>query len=302
MSKFQPLIDFGSGMSFGVAQIIPGVSAGTIAIILGFYDRLIEAMNNITKDFRKQIRFIIPFAIGIVVGILALSSLISFLLERFSFPTMLFFIGLIAGTLPMFNRKVQDSKGELGKWSIVLIIIPAMVVMALAIIRNLNYNATAIDPAETVANINVAFMLYLFAVGVVAAAALIIPGLSGSFILLLAGVFPLATFSVSSIIMLLTDPTNFDLMLDIIKVLGPLGVGVLVGMFSTARLIGGLFKRHAPVIYRIIYGLMIGSIFALIVEPMVLQSDSSIPILLLGVVTAAVGCVLSFRLSERTSI
>jgi len=302
MSKLQPLIDFGSGMAFGVAQIIPGVSAGTIAIILGFYDRLLEAMNYFMKEFRKQIRFVIPFAIGIVVGILTLSSLISFLLDQYSFPTMLFFIGLIAGTLPMFNIKVQDSKGELGKWGIVLIVIPAIVVMALATIRNMSYDSTVIDPAETVANINVVFMLYLFMVGVVAAAALIIPGLSGSFILLLAGVFPLATYSVSSILLLITDPTNFELMLDIIKVLGPLGVGVIVGMFSTARLIGGLFKRHAAVIYRIIYGLMIGSIYALIVEPLVMQSNSPLPILLLGIITAVVGCLISYRLSKRTTI
>src|SRR5215510_6520550 len=92
--------NFLNGLAFGITETIPGVSAGTIAIILGFYFELIETVNHFTENIPKRLKFILPLVLGIIAGILLFSSIINYLLGNYSFPTMLFFIGLISGIIP----------------------------------------------------------------------------------------------------------------------------------------------------------------------------------------------------------
>jgi len=284
--------DFLNGLAFGITQIVPGVSGGTIAIILGFYEKLIDAINNFTKEFKKHFKFLLFFSLGIGIGILAFSSLINYLLTEFSFPTMLFFIGLIVGLIPLISQKV---KGNFKFKDFILIILPILI---LVISSHLNIIQT-VDPNETISNINIPFMFFLFLVGLIAAAALILPGVSGSFVLLLFGVYPLATYSVSTIRLLLTDLTNTSLMLDIIRVLGPLSIGILLGIILTARIVGKLLKNHFRPTYLIILGLLIGSTYVLIREPIVYQSGTSSLIFMIGTITFMVGLLISFSLGKK---
>ena len=286
--------DFFNGLAFGVTQIVPGVSGGTIAILLGFYDKLIKSINNLRKDFKNQMKFILPFGIGIVVGILALSSLINYLLEEFSFPTMLFFIGLIVGIIPLIFMKVKTKKWFSIK-EMCLILIPLIILVIISHVAGISVGT----PQEAIENMSIPFMFFIFIAGFIAATGLILPGVSGSFFLLLLGVYPLATYSVSTIRLLLTDITNFTLMLDILKVLGPMAIGILIGVFLTAKLVEGLLERHFRTTYLIILGLLIGSTYVILRDPIVYQSGTSNMIFMIGSFTFIVGFVISYLLGKK---
>lgn len=281
--------DFINGLIYGVAQVVPGVSGATIAVIAGFYDQLIETANHFTEDYRKYLRFLIPFGLGTVGGIIAFSSIIHFLLTNFSFPTMAFFIGLIAGIIPIIYSKIKEDN-KLGVRELTLIVIPIVI---LVIIPHISSDAV-IDPATAIANMEISFMFFLFVIGFVTALSLVVPGFSGSFILLLAGVYHLATYSVYSIRLWVEDMGNFALILDIIKVMGPMTLGLVVGALVMARFIERLIERHFVTVYSIVLGLLIGSVYALFMEPIVFQSGVSGPIIFMGIASFALGGMCSY--------
>ena len=105
---------FLKGIIIGVANVIPGVSGGTIAVVLHIFDRMIDAINHFTKDIKKHIMFLLPLLAGAGVGVLAFSVLIDFCLENYSLPTCSFFAGLVAGSLPLIYGMAK-SKRPVGK-------------------------------------------------------------------------------------------------------------------------------------------------------------------------------------------
>jgi len=287
--------NFFNGLAFGAIQTVPSISGGTIAIILGFYFDLVKAINHFRKDYRKHLLFLIPLFLGTGFGILLLSSLVTFLLTYHSFPTMLFFMGLIAGIVPHIFAKVREGGGKLGAREIALILIPFPVLLLMAILRG----ETATDAAEVINNINIPFMIFIFFAGILAAAALVIPGISGSFLLLLLGLYHIVIESISSLRSLFADFSNTELLVDILKVLGPLGLGIIVGGLSMLRLIEKLLEKHQKPVYSVILGLMLASMVVLFMEPMVYQSSVSPLIIAIGIATFSVGCVTSFFLGKK---
>ena len=287
--------NFLNGLAFGITEIVPGVSGGTIAVILGFYDELIETVNHITEDYRKYTRFLFPFLLGAAAGIITFSSIINYLLTNHSFPTMLFFIGLIVGIIPPIYSKVKEPGRRVKFGEIALVMLSFS---GLFIISELK-GASVTNPVEVINNIDASFMFFIFLAGIIAAMALVIPGVSGSFVLLLLGIYPLATYSLSSIRYLLTDITNTTLLINICKVLLPLGTGVIIGGLSMARLIEKLLKNYYKITYSIILGLLLGSVYALFKEPIVFQSGISAIVILIGSVTFLLGCTISFNLGRK---
>ena len=285
--------DFMNGVAFGITETIPGVSAGTIAIILGFYHELIEAINNFTSDYKKYLRFLLPLALGVAAGVLTFSSITHYLLTNYSFPTMAFFIGLIVGIIPLIYAKIKDSSWRASQ--VALVICPMLFVMVISHLRG----EAAVNPEEIINYIDWRFMLFIFFSGILAAAALVIPGISGSFVLLLLGIYPLAIYCVSQLRFLLTDVTNLSLMLDISRVLVPLGFGVIIGGLSTARLIEKLLKNHHKTVYSIILGLLVGSVYSLFRDPIVYQSGISESAIAVGVVTFLCGCAASYSIGKK---
>jgi putative membrane protein len=287
--------NFLNGLAFGITEIVPGVSGGTIAVILGFYDELIETVNHITEDYRKYTRFLFPFLLGAAAGIITFSSIINYLLTNHSFPTMLFFIGLIVGIIPPIYSKVKEPGRRFKFGEIALVMLSFS---GLFIISELK-GASVTNPVEFINNIDASFMFFIFLAGIIAAMALVIPGVSGSFVLLLLGIYPLATYSLSSIRYLLTDITNTTLLINICKVLLPLGIGVIIGGLSMARLIEKLLKNYYKITYSIILGLLLGSVYVLFKEPMVFQSGISAITITIGTGTFLLGCTISFNLGKK---
>jgi len=179
--------DFLNGLAFGIIETVPGVSGGTIAIILGFYSELIEALNHFTENAKKYTKFLIPISLGIATGLVIFSVIMTYLLQYFSFPTMTFFIGLTVGIIPLIYIKIKEPKQWFKPKELAIILIALFTVLVVANLKPL--------PVEGINHIDAPFMLFIFLAGIIAAIALVVPGISGSFILLLFGIYPLVTYT-----------------------------------------------------------------------------------------------------------
>ena len=291
---------FFNGLTFGITETVPGVSASTIAIILGFYYKIIESVNHFRQNVRKYMAYLGPFFVGMMVGVVVFSSIIDYFIKNHSLPTIMFFIGLIVGITPVFMKRIKKTREKLGVKDIILIIIPVAFMVTLAYFKN--YIVIVTDPAEVISGMTVSYMVFLFFSGVLAAAVLMIPAVSGSFVLLLLGVYPLAMHTVSSLRMLLIDYTNITLWLDIIKVMGPLGIGMVIGALSMARLVEKLLARYYRTVFTVLLGLLIGSVYVLLNDPITYQSGVDTWALVSAAATFALGCVFAYQLGIRQKI
>ena len=287
--------DFLCGLAFGITETLPGISGSTIAIILGFYFELISAINHFSGDVKKNLKFLLPLALGLAAGILIFSSVINFLLTGFSFPTMLFFIGLIAGIIPHFFTRVKNKGRKFNPVDFLLVLIPFAALLIISGLRGI----TADEPEILINAISIQYMIFIFFAGVLAAAALVIPGFSGSFVMLLLGIYPLVIFCISSLRIFLADVSNTSLLLNICRVLGPLAAGVIAGGLCMVALIEKLLKNHSHTVYSVILGLLCGSVFVLFRNPIVYRSGVSALIIAAGVITFAAGSVIAFTLGRK---
>jgi putative membrane protein len=281
---------FINGMIFGIANIIPGVSGGTISVILNFFDDLINAINGFTKDYKKHLRFLIPLLFGAATGILVFSSIIEYMLEKHSFFTIMFFSGLIIGSIPFIYSKTNlEGKSKLNLKDIVIVAIPLLILIYISNLKD----STIINSSDKLNTIDIKYIIFIFFSGIIGASAMVIPGLSGSFILLLLGVYPLVTHSISSIRLLLTDFTDISLIVDICKVLVPLGFGIIIGILLITKLIATLLEKYYRTTYLVILGLVFGSIYALFNDQIAYKSGFSINIFLFSIISFAIGLTLS---------
>ena len=225
------------GLVMGATDVIPGVSGGTIAVLLGIYDQLIAAINGIfSKEWKKHLGFLIPLGIGIVTAIFTLARLMEWLLINHPVPTFYFFLGLIIGVLPLlFN--VADAKSTFKTKHIIILTIGVILIGSMLF---LNDNEGTIITTRTMST-----YVLLFFSGILGSAAMILPGISGSFILLLIGVYPTIISAIS----------NFEF--DVIIVTG---FGILVGIISMSKVINYLFNHYRTGTFAAIIGMVIGSI------------------------------------------
>lgn len=237
------------GAIIGIANIIPGVSGGTMAVILNVYDKLIEAVTGLRKNFKKSVSYLLPIGIGAVTGIFGFSKLLEFLLSNFPLPTFFFFIGLIIGSIPFVFKKATEEKFKPS--SIISFLVFFAIMIALALI---NTDGAADTQTASVLSMNVINWFYLFFGSILAAMCMIIPGVSGSMILMIIGLYPTVLVSISHI---LSTPA------DSIMKLIPVGLGVLVGIFGGAKLIDICIKKFPQMTFFGIIGLMAGSVISI---------------------------------------
>ncbi len=232
------------GCIIGVANIIPGVSGGTMAVMLNIYDKLIDSFTGLRKHFKQSIKFLLPILIGGGAGIVIFSKLIKYLIAYFPLPTCFFFIGLIVGSLPLVFRKATETKFR------PVSIIP--LVLMLAGMTALAFVNTEGQTAENAAAIqlNFANWMYMFFGSAVAAMCMIIPGVSGSMILMVFGLY-------ASVISAISDLTKH--FMDSCMILLPVGLGVIFGIVFGAKLIDICIKRFPQMTFFAIIGLMLGS-------------------------------------------
>ncbi len=280
------IFDMLKGMVMGIANVIPGVSGGTMAVSMGIYDKLIGSITHLFKDLKKSIITLLPIGLGMVIGILALARVIEFMFERIPVQTNTFFIGLIAGGLPMIIKEVKGQKIKLS--GIVGFLVFFVLVIGMAALDGASGNNAEFSKGIT-------DIIKLFGAGIVAAATMVIPGVSGSMMLMLLGYYEPVISAVNEAVDGLRGVEGASFA-SALFVLIPFGIGVVIGIFAIAKLIEWLFSKFKLTVYWAIIGLISASPIAIIM----MNSESSKNINALTVITAiialAAGAVIAFFL------
>ena len=278
------------GFIMGIANIIPGVSGGTLAIILGIYEKFISSISHLFKDFKENLKFLIPVALGMGSSILILSGVIEYSYNNFPFSTMMFFVGLVLGGIPLLVKKVRGKK-ELKEFSSYLLF---LITFSIVIVMACSDFIFDIDTVVTFDNMTITRYILLFIVGVVAAATMVIPGVSGSLVLMLLGYY-------YPILSAISDFLKFENLFNNILILGTFGVGVLVGIVLISKILEMLFKKHKTKTYFGVLGFVFASIIAIPistfieVESFVVTPSSAI----FGIVLLILGSTVSYKLGEK---
>lgn len=272
------------GMAVGIANIIPGVSGGTMMVAMGLYDKLIHCITHLKSELKESLKLLIPIFAGAGIAIVVLSRLFEYLLEVHPIPTNFAFCGLIAGSLPFIVKKVQGHKVTFSK------IIPLLVFFALVILMAVmgeSSNASA-DVSFTLINV-----IKLLVVGIIAAATMVVPGVSGSMMLMLLGYYDTILSTINNCIDALI---GFDIsaLLQTLGILIPFGIGVVIGIFLIAKIIEFIFSRAEAHAYYAIIGLIVASPIAILLNTD--WSKFSIPTLIISIVTFVVGWFVAGKL------
>ena len=249
-----------AGAIIGIANIIPGVSGGTMMVILNVFDKIVDAISHFTKAVKKNLLYLLPILLGAAIGILAFSKGITFMLDYYPMITNFFFIGLIIGSVPLVCRSAFRKTGgkiELRKIKPVSIIAFVLMLALLIVIAFTSPAEVTVNVKEM--NIDIGMMTLLFFGGVIASIAMIIPGVSGSFVMVLLGIYPIVTGAVAALL-----PFHMDTFINTVLPIGvPAGLGIIVGLLVGAKLIDILIRKFPQETYFGILGLLIGSLFEL---------------------------------------
>lgn len=262
------------GFAMGITELIPGVSSGTIALLLGVYEQLLSSIKGLLgKSYRKSLQFLIPLVIGMGVSLLTLSSVMTYLLETHPIPTQMAFVGLVIGVLPMLWRLSRVRETFKAPHIIMFII-------ALALLIGMSF----ITPEEVAHSPEVTMMLLikLFFAGILAAMTLLLPGISGSLVLLILGYYFLVVSSISEL-------TSFNF--AVLPILIAVGLGILVGLYVGSVVIMYLFTHFKYMTYAGVMGLVLGSISS--IYPGLPTSPT---MWIVTIITFIVGFLISFLL------
>lgn len=226
------------GAMMGISELIPGVSSGTIAVMLGIYDQLIRSINGFfSKDWKQHLRFLVPLGIGIVIAFVSFLKLINWLLIYHTEPTHFFFMGLIVGILPLLFKKAKVRQTfKAGHF--------AALIVALLFVAGMELFRTE-GTADPVTQLTLLSGAGLFFSGWLASMSMLMPGISGSLVLLILGVYHTATFALES----------FN-----IPIIMAIGSGVIVGIIVSSKAIKYILSRFPYGSYAVIIGLVIGSL------------------------------------------
>ena len=250
------LMDILRGAVIGIANIIPGVSGGTMAVSMGIYDKFIHAVTNLFKKFKQSILTLLPLGIGMLIGILGFASLIKWLLgiqddgstvqTLTKLPTVFAFIGLILGGLPAVIRRMSVKKA--GVSGGILFILFFALIIILPYLQG---------TGDRTLDLSVGSVVTLILVGALASATMVVPGVSGSMVLMLIGYYNPVINALST---LKSAP------LEALGILLPFAVGVVIGIFSISKLIDVLFSKYPDKTYCAILGLVFASPIALVLK------------------------------------
>lgn len=273
------------GVVIGIANAIPGVSGGTMMVSMGIYDKLIYSVTHLFKQPVKSIKTLLPYFIGMAIGIVGLAFAIVAMFEHIPFQTCMLFIGLILGGVPILTGHLKGVRFNLSHAVVFLIFFGSIILLQI-------FGGQGSDVALTVTPISLFKLVF---VGIVAAATMVIPGVSGSMMLMTMGYYYPVIGSVKDFI---TALVAFDApkIIHICMILIPFGIGVVVGIFAVAKLIEMLMDKYEALTYCGIMGLVVASpVVILMSAPL---AGMSVVTVLTGAVTFVVGVVIALCLGK----
>lgn len=243
------LINFIKGFILGVANVIPGVSGGTMAVSMGVYELILSSIVNFFKDIKGNFSKLLPIALGILVAIVSTSKLVSYALTNYKAQTLCLFIGLIFGGVSLIMKKIRG-KGSKTNYLIFFVVF--------FLVISLNFLKTGLIEISFT-NMGIIDYILLLVMGFIASSAMVIPGISGSFILMVLGYYDKIIYTVSTI-------TDFSKLGSNLLILVPFGIGVVMGIIFMAKLITNLIKRHETKTYFAIMGFVLSSVVVLLLQ------------------------------------
>lgn len=236
------------GAAIGVAMIIPGISGGTVAVLLEIYEEMIKAISSLRKEFKKSVLYLLPILIGMIIAFGMMYFPIKYALLYIPLQTISLFAGLMIGSCP---KMITDAKKNGFKMiNLISLIVPFVFVVGICFIPNMGNVNLSID-------MPIINYLVLFIVGVVASCALVIPGVSGSMFLLIIGYYHPIFNTISQI---KVNPGHSILVLMIFA------IGLLVGFFTIAKIMKVLLEKYPRATYWAIVSFVIGSIPAIYIS------------------------------------
>ena len=278
------LLDVLRGAVIGLANVIPGVSGGTMMVSMGIYDKLIYAINHIFKKFKECFRILLPYLIGMAAAILIGSFALKAAFGNYPLPTNALFIGLILGSLPFI---IREMKGEKIGWQggVVFVLFFALVVVLKAIEKENVVQLT----------LNFGTVLLMIVLGAICSAAMVIPGVSGSMILKTLGYYePVVTEAIPAAVKGITGG-DWNAVLQNIGILLPFLVGIVAGIFGIAKLIEILMRKWKGRTYCAILGMVLASPVAILMDTSIYKGFS-LWICVASVVALAAGALIAFKL------
>ena len=247
----EKLIIFFKGMILGSAMIIPGVSGGTLAISLGLYEKMINTISHFFKDLKNNLLFIINLGLGILASLVLGALILNYTFEHAPIPTILFFIGLLIGSIPSLMKKV-NLKNTLKISNIFYFLLGISLVLGVYLLKG-NSNVSFSNTFNFIQTIK------LVLVGIIAAATLVVPGISGSFMLMVLGYY-------EPILKTITELVKMSNIANNLIVLIPFGIGVLIGVITITKIIEYLLRNHETKTYYAIIGFLVASIIEIFVS------------------------------------
>lgn len=260
-------MNFIKGFIIGIGKIIPGVSGAMLAITMGVYDKAIFYICNFRKNVKTSVKYLLPLGMGICLSIILFSKLISLCLDKYYVITMLFFIGLIIGGIPTVVNKVN--KKDYFITGIVFAIFFLITIFNISnsyIIKN-NFIDTIV----------------FFVSGLIETIGTIVPGVSGTALLMILGTYDIIIYSIGNIMN--------------IRIIIPFVIGIIVGMILFIKIVDYLFKNYSNKMYSVILGLLLSSIVLLVIQ--VFKNRIYISNLIIGIVFMIMGIFISTLFKEK---
>ncbi|HDC7688513.1 TPA: DUF368 domain-containing protein [Staphylococcus aureus] len=235
------------GFAMGTSDLVPGVSGGTIALLLGIYNQFISSISGIfSRRFWPSFTFLIPIIIGMLLAMGSLSNLFNYLLSQHHIPTMFFFGGLIIGIVP-YLLKISNYKTSFTTKHYM------MVIAGIAILIVITLMNTGDKHAGETLTLSTSLIIKYFIAGMCASSAMLLPGISGSFMLLVFGVYGTVMLAISEVVKL--NFTGLPILLAV-------GFGVLAGFIISSKIIQYFLTHHKLMTFALIIGFVVGSLFA----------------------------------------
>ncbi|HDZ3291160.1 TPA: DUF368 domain-containing protein [Staphylococcus aureus] len=235
------------GFAMGTSDLVPGVSGGTIALLLGIYNQFIASISGIfSRRFWPSFTFLIPIIIGMLLAMGSLSNLFNYLLSQHHIPTMFFFGGLIIGIVP-YLLKISNYKTSFTTKHYMMVIAGIAILIVITLMNNDDKHA-----GETL-TLSTSLIIKYFIAGMCASSAMLLPGISGSFMLLVFGVYGTVMLAISEVVKL--NFTGLPILLAV-------GFGVLAGFIISSKIIQYFLTHHKLMTFALIIGFVVGSLFA----------------------------------------
>lgn len=261
------------GFIVGLGKIIPGVSGALLAISMGIYDDALKAISHFFKDFKKNITFLLPLGLGLVLAIIFFSNIIAYFINKHYFVTMLLFLGLIFGGVPSLLKTYKDTKFHRKDYRMILIVI-IIGIICWFIFKNKGLSLSSISDNP---------LLYWLLIGCIDAVTMIIPGISGTAIFVMLGCY-------NDLINVYANPINN------LNSLIPFFIGLVITILVLTRVITWLFKNCKKSMYMLVIILLSISIVSLAIN--IFNNSFNIFSLILGLILLMGGFIIAYKLEN----